>query len=270
MQGDVQEPDLNGEGTSLNNTITTPGTMKTPTIHSFSEYSSFISKECDDDDILFRGQRTDEPLLPRIARVRLHLGQLIIDVEKEMFGEFQRQALPLLEMTPESDWDWLALAQHHGMATRLLDWTVNPFAALWFAVEKPPTKEQKPPHDLKPGIVWVFCTQRKDYVTDFKTVNPFEVDRTRIFRPRHITRRIVSQSGWFTVHKYITKRKGFLALEKNRTYSKHLQKILIAPSKFSEIRRELDRCGFNAAALFVDIDGLCRHIQWQNTLLEDE
>lgn len=244
--------------------------MKAITIRSFSEYSRFISEKCDDDDILFRGQQTDEPLLPKIARVKLHKGAVIIDVEKEMLQEFQRQALPFLEINPQTDWDWLAVAQHHGMATRLLDWTVNPFAALWFAVEQPPKKKRKPPHSLKPGVVWVFRTQRKDYVSDLKHDNPFKVDRTRIFRPRHITRRIVSQSGWFTVHKYVPTKKGFLPLEKNKTYQPYLQKILIEPSEFSQIRRELDRCGFNSAALFVDIDGLCRHIQWQHTRLEDE
>jgi len=180
-----------------------------------------------------------------------------------MLQDFKLQALPLLRMQPSSDWDWLAVAQHHGMATRLLDWTANPMAALWFAVEKPA-------NNGGPGVVWIFDTENADYAKPENDEDPFSGNRTRLFRPRHITQRIIAQSGWFTVHKYLGKDKGFIPLERNKLYKRRLTKLLIPAPNFPAIRRELDRLGFNAANLFADLDGLCRHIQSRHSFERDE
>jgi len=186
----------------------------------------------------------------------------LLDCESKMFQDFKRQALPLLQFRPSDDWDWLALAQHHSMATRLLDWTSNPIAALWFAVRRPAI-------DDKPGVVWAFDSNPNDYVpTDMKD-SPFSLSRTVVFRPRHITRRIIVQAGWFTVHKYLIDG-HFVALENHSRYKRRLQKIIIPPLKFSDIRWELDRWGFNAANLYADLDGLCGHVEWQHSLMDDE
>ena len=183
--------------------------------------------------------------------------------ETEMLDEFKLQALSFLQFQPVDDWDWLALAQHYGMATRLLDWTANPIAAFWFAVERPAV-------DDGPGVVWVFDTKKTDYVSRDAKSTPFSGVRTAVFRPRHITRRIVAQSGWFTVHKYLEDQKRFIALEKNTLYSKRMKKVTIPAASFADIRRELDRCGFNDATLYADLDGLCRDLNRRNPRLEDE
>jgi hypothetical protein len=89
-------------------------------------------------DFLFRGQSTDEALIPRIARLKPK-GKLP-NIESLMLREFERLSLPFTEFEPKDEWDLLALAQHHGLPTRLLDWSYSALTALWFCVKKPPKK----------------------------------------------------------------------------------------------------------------------------------
>ena len=231
------------------------------TLASMVEY---VEENCGPDYILFRGQPNDEPLLPKVARRAFRpRGVAAIQAERAMFDDFRRQALPYVDVTPSSDWDWLALAQHHGMATRLLDWTLNPLAALWFAVEKPA-------RDSRPGVVWHFETTDSDFVDPYAKENPFNAGRTRVFRPRHITRRIIAQSGWFTVHKFVDSKGKFIPLNSNASFKTRLTKLVVPADAFASIRRELDRCGVNASSLYGGIEGLCTHLNWLNSFSDDE
>ena len=180
-----------------------------------------------------------------------------------MLTDFKRKSIPFLERSIGTDWDWLALAQHHGLATRLLDWTLNPLAALWFVVGKPPVNKGA-------GVVWVFEPAKDDFVIPSDQTNPFTGRRTKVFQPNHITARIVSQGGWFTVHKYMVDKSRFIPMEKNARLMKCLTKAIIPANSFADLRAELDRYGVNSALLFPGLDGLCSYIEWMNSLLEDE
>jgi hypothetical protein len=238
--------------------------MREQTIESFSDFTSYIESQCRTEFVLFRGQPGDFPLVPKIARIAL--AHDFAAAEREMFQEFKRRAFPFVTRVYDNDWDWLALAQHHGMATRLLDWTSNPLAALWFAVRQPAEADDT-------GVVWVFRPPEQDIVTveNSRDVDPFRAGRTKVFRPNHITQRIVAQGGWFTVHQYRKDReRHFIPLEKNVSYKESLVKILIPNSLFSELRYHLDRFGVNQGSMFPGLDGVCGHVQWLNSYLSDE
>ena len=153
------------------------------------------------------------------------------------------------------------------MATRFLDWTTNSLAALWFAI-RTPAKLSKA-GEMPPAVVWVLDAKDDD-VRDPKKASPFNGTRTRVFRPNQIARKITAQAGWFTVHEHSEREKGFVPLQKQARYKDVLTKILVPANLFCDLRYDLDRCGVNAAAMLADLAGLCQHIEWYHSLLEDE
>jgi hypothetical protein len=241
-------------------------------ITSVSNFVAFIDKKKveqqksgNEVDFLFRGQERDLSLLPKIARLKLR-GE-ISNIERLIIEEFRRTSLPLAEFQPQDDWDLLALAQHHGLPTRLLDWTYSALIALWFAVKGPPHIDDA--GKAEDGVVWVLIPELEDYRGQEEVVSPLSNKVTKIFRPKVITKRISSQSGIFTVHKIIDGGK-IIPFERHNNFSTKLTKLKIPHSKFPAIRRSLNMLGVNYSMVYPDIDGLCRHLEWRFSLLKDE
>lgn len=236
------------------------------TIESFDSYLKLINDNFKnlpvqlDKNILFRGQsESSYNLLPGIARPSC-FRQNILKSEIDILTEFKRRSIPFLPKTfnTNSNWEWLALAQHFKLPTRLLDWTENPLVALYFAIEKPKKNNLN-------RVVWVFCTNEEDFAdSNNSLINPFNLKNTQVYVPNHMTERIASQSGWFTIHKYIEEDDRFVSLNTNTLYRKRIFKIIIPNKLREDILIKLDRLGVNAFSIYPDLDGLSEFLTWKH------
>lgn len=233
--------------------------MKEKEITTLSEYVTHVEQSCETDGCIFRGQANDWPLLPKIARLKPR-GDIKQD-EQSMIDALRRQVGEFVVRAPDNDWDLLSLAQHHGMATRLLDWTTNALAALWFAVEEPARGDH--------GVVYYLALEQDDIIVDRRDKSPFQSGKTLFFPPNVVTTRIRSQGAFFSAHR-ITSDGKWVPLEKNAQFRKRVKKVLVPADKFSDVRSSLSQCGVNRSTLFPDLDGLCRFLTWDNSLLADE
>ncbi len=115
------------------------------------------------------------------------------------------------------------------------------------------------------GCVWVLHFDDDDYVNESDlSTTPLSIEKTKIFRPRHIASRITAQSGLFTVHKMMNKDTPFVPLNKNAAYSNRLLKIVVPAKKFRDLRNKLRVLGVNEYSVYPDLDGLTKLISRQN------
>ncbi|MCW5664628.1 MAG: FRG domain-containing protein [Piscinibacter sp.] len=195
--------------------------------------------------VVYRGvRRTDFTLLPKIGRLQgFECATLDVRAERFILTLFKQQALPHLGFVPTSDWEWLAVGQHHGLPTRLLDWSRNPLVACYFAVEE----------DCSGDSV-VYALRDRTSI-DIANTNPFEISGVGRVIPTHITPRITAQAGLFTVHG-----------DPCTPFETESLDRLIIPNRIRrELKKVLYKFGIHRASLFPGLDGLSRHIQWLRT-----
>lgn len=215
---------------------------------------------------LYRGQAMDWPLLPKIARGSEELGNSkseLPKIESRILTSFRRRAVQLMDTVPESTLGWMTVGQHHGLATRLLDWTENPLASLWFAV-----RNANPGED---AVVWRIAMTRyeedppivQDRTEDLSAFDPLNVNGTWIYKPSHLANRAAAQESWFTLHAYGDR--GFAPLKEGRFAGSEpaVSKFIIPGKVVRHMKWKLSQIGVHDMALFGDLDALSRHLNWQ-------
>jgi hypothetical protein len=166
--------------------------------------------------------------------------------ETQIFRSFQRAARLHLSMPGASDWDWLVVAQHHGLPTRLLDWTTNPLVACFFAVSGA-SRDQD-------GIIYAHAVEERDIVRD-GNVGPFDIEDVCFLLPSALAPRVASQRGLFSVHAMPNEVWAPEGLEVNS--------FRVPKEAKGMFQRKLFRLGMDDAHIWSDLDGLCKTLAWR-------
>ncbi|GIL13447.1 MAG: hypothetical protein BroJett038_21670 [Chloroflexota bacterium] len=214
---------------------------------------------------VYRGQSCDWPLVPKLYRIPYipEAARNLRYLEEELLTDFENQAKPFVQSIPENKLEWIALAQHHGLPTRLLDWTQNPLVALFFAVDHLNQDDLTLKED---GVVWVLSTHLAQS-RFFKTLS--DIDKVEpnglLYFPAHINPRISAQHSCFTLHQQSGKW-GAIPLEQEElggSFTRQMRKLVIPADKKVLLRNELDKLGINYFTIFPDLTGLCKKLEWK-------
>lgn len=191
----------------------------------------------------FRGQSVDDWLLvPKAGRFPFSERS-----DKEIFRHWKRRAKGLLPRENYSEFDLLAIAQHHGLPTRLLDWSLNPLVALYFACNE---------NDNTDGCLFCYKPRIVHNSEQISKIFNKSMGEVIFVQPTGASPRLNQQFGYFSLHTPpITD-----FLETNM--SEKIQKITIPASLKKEITFALNQFGINLLSLFPDLEGLTAHLNW--------
>ena len=171
----------------------------------------------------------------------------------------------------ESLWYWLTFGQHHGLPTRLLDWTYSPMVALHFATSNVEHFDRdgsiwmvnygnlnlaSPPllsDALKKEGSYVFTTEMLTrFLADFDSLSKSKDDFLIFFEPPSIDERVVNQFALFSVMSNPSRNiDDFL-----KDHPQSVRRVLIPKTIKAEIRDKLDQANINERVLFPGLDGL--------------
>jgi hypothetical protein len=224
-------------------------------------------------DYVFRGLGCVEcPLVTALSR----LGGNYRELEAHLLRNFRKYARQSVSLS-NSEWNWLAIAQHHGLPTRLMDWTYSPFVAVHFATEHIE-------HFDRDGIIWCVNYVRLHELLPPKLRRLLKQERSNAFtvemlttvaenvsdlenlshdafalyfEPPSFDERIVNQFALFSmISNPETQLEDVL-----RDHPELVRRVILPAECKWEVRDKLDQANITERVLFPGLDGLSRWLR---------
>jgi len=229
------------------------------------------------DSGVYRGAYdADRPLLTSLDRLGgVQPPHTKADLEEHLLRNFIRYSRPYLAPNYVSDWELLVAAQHHGLPTRVLDWTYSPLVAAHFATLGPKAGDR---------AVWRLDWQRIHSAFGFPKLALLIEDLERLFgkdkrftpwvlfnqspsdshfacmlEPPSLDARIVAQAATFTLCS--DKRQSFDRFLQSYDLGAALTKFIIPADELGRFRDQLDLVGVDERRLFPDLDGTAEQLR---------
>lgn len=197
-------------------------------------------------------------------------------LEEHVLRNFIRYSRPHLDQArPHDAWELLITAQHHGVPTRLLDWTYSPLVAAFFATRPSANGDDD-------RAVWRldWQTLHKAYglpplallIQDLESLwgeshlTPWKLFAARdakpfacMIEPPTLDARIAAQAATFTLTS--TTRLPFEKFLEEQKLEHALTRYVIPAANVAKLRDQLDIVGIDERRLFPDLDGVAAAIQ---------
>ena len=254
--------------------------METTTIRSWAELQQALFADMWNGELnrfrspfLFRGVgQARYDLVPSLRR----LGGRYWELERHVLRNFRKYA-HRSTVPHDDDWNWLALGQHHGLPTRLLDWTYSPYVALHFATAEVSSYDQdgaiimanyrRMTHSLPGGLQHplnrdgshvLTAELLREYAGSLEELDAKSAEHGEewvcFFEPPSLDDRITNQFAVFSMA-------SDPRLDLSTWFSERpefARKLIIERDLKWEIRDKLDQANVTERVLFPGLDGLSR------------
>jgi len=251
--------------------------LNSPEVKSLTEFTKLIEERlaASKGELWHRGcpDFDDDRLTPGLYRHPKITGiKGLLGLEMKMLSHFRQRSIPFMDRPLDEYWERLFFMQHFRIPTRLLDWTENPFIALYFALT---SKSEAGDRDsavwmldpiawnrksldhinFQDGILSVDDT-RLDYLKPGAEFDTMNADPLAIYG-FHNSPRIVAQRGVFTIFGKDTDPMEDIYSKKDYPQD-CLLKVRLPKDKKADLLRCLFKIGFTHSVVFPDLEGLAK------------